>query len=422
MENNILILSFEPFTKEGSNGKTLWSMLEGFNNNCNLSHIFIKNIKPNIDANCRYLLIDESRIVNPFLSSRKICREIYYTPDKTTEKENPFRKGFTKKTPFTMLIRNAVWRLASLKFKFVYKWIEQSRPNTLIILDSDLPFFCDFARKIKRRFGCKIVFYTTENYSLKKMNYMSENLSSKSPIFSLFRRKLFRAHKKLFRETCSEIFLTNSLKDEYMLNYSLNKPSVIYPSSYVAEMPRKASNNQLVFSYCGSLGVGRWETFISFIKEAAKYDCKIVVASYLPKEKEMQLLEYPFIDYLGFVSFERVIEIYKDSDVLLHFESFDELIKEDCKHAFSGKLSDCISSCKPFLYYGPKGNSVSAFLQENKCGFEANDLNALKKILNLFYDNHESVFLYSNNARLTSNKYFNERENTGLMKKIIFDD
>ena len=421
MKSNILILSFEPFTKEGSNGKTLWSLLEDFDNNCNLSHIFIKNITPNIDANCRFLLIDESKIINPFLSSKKLVREVYCSKE-SDKKQQSFKKETKKKTPFTMFVRNALWYMVSLKFKYVYKWIEQYKPDTLVFLDNDLPFFCYFARKIKKRFGCKIIFYSTENYSLKKTNYMSKKLSSNNPIFSLFKRSLFRAHEKLFKETSFEIFLTDSLKEEYMHNYSLNQPSVIYPSSCIGELPMKRLDKEIVFSYCGSLGVGRWETLLSFIQELAHYKCRIIVASYLSKEQEAQLLKYPFVDYLGFVSFEKVVQIYNNSDILLHFESFNKAVNDDCKHAFSGKLADCISSCKPFLYYGPKNNSISSFLKDNKCGFEINDTNSLKAILNTFHDNPEYLFINYNNAKLTSKRYFDKDKNTDLLKRIIFSD
>lgn len=421
MKNNILILSFEPFTKEGSNGKTLWSLLEGFNNICNLSHIFIKNITPNIDANCRFLLIDESKIINPFLSTKKILREVYCSKESYLSRE-PLKKEIKKKTSFTMFVRNIVWYLVSLKFKYVYKWIDQYKPDTLILLDNDLPFFCYFARRIKKRFGCKILFYSTENYSLKKTNYMSKKLSSKNPLFSLFKRTLFKAHRKLFKETQSEIFLTESLKEEYMHSYSLNHPLVIYPSSSIGELPIKCLNNKLTLSYCGSLGVGRWGTLLKFIEVAANYKCKIIIASFLSKEQERQLSKYPFIDYLGFVSFERVIQIYNDSDILLHFESFDELINDDCKHAFSGKLADCISSCKPFLYFGPKNNSISSFLEDNKCAFVTHDENNLKKLFDSFQNNSKHLFVHYDNAKLTSKKHFNKEANTDILKGIIFSD
>ena len=76
MKNNLLILSFEPFNKESTNGKTLWSMVEALQDDFKISQIFIKNLTPNVQGKYRSLLINERNIVKPFISVKKILKPI----------------------------------------------------------------------------------------------------------------------------------------------------------------------------------------------------------------------------------------------------------------------------------------------------------------------------------------------------------
>ncbi len=402
MKSNLLILSFEPFNKESTNGKTLWSMIEGLQFDFNISQIFIKNFIPNVSGNYRSLLVNEENIIKPFISPRKIIKRVDtdLSVYNTNKSDNISKKP--KKSALTMIIRNLSWYLIYLKFKFVFKWIEEEKPDYLFIFDSDLPFFNFFARKIKKKYNCKLIFYTSENYSLKQKNYMNGKYDRKL-IFLLFKNILFKSYKKLFKHTNKEIFLTRSLLEEYSEHYHLNSPTVIYPSSEVERFSPKSREEKIIFSYCGGLGVGRWETLVIFLKTIEKFNnIKIIIASNISNEKEKEILRYKIVDYRGYVSFEEVLNIYKESDVILHFESFDELIAADCKHAFSGKIADCISSGRPFLYFGPSKNAISNFLYKNNCGFQINEINKLNSFINKIIADNKYTYLHYNNAKITS--------------------
>ncbi len=150
MKSNLLILSFEPFNKESTNGKTLWSMIEGLQFDFNISQIFIKNFIPNVSGNYRSLLVNEENIIKPFISPRKIIKRVDtdLSVYNTNKSDNISKKP--KKSALTMIIRNLSWYLIYLKFKFVFKWIEEEKPDYLFIFDSDLPFLTFLHGKLRK--------------------------------------------------------------------------------------------------------------------------------------------------------------------------------------------------------------------------------------------------------------------------------
>lgn len=419
MENNILVLSFEAFSKESSNGKTIWSLVESLSCDNRISQIYIKGGEPNVKGNCRYFFIDEKKLVNPFLKPAKIAKEIKEVRSHSIGGDLN-KKHIIKKTPFTMILRDFLWRINFSKLKkLIFDWIEEQKPKYFIYFDNDLPFLSFLACQIKKRFGCKMIYFTSENYPLKVRNYMNKRYKN-SVIYSLFRKKLFICHSNLFKFTDCEIFLTDSLMKEYSSFFKLSSPHVIYPSSSCKKLPRKTKQEIFTFSYCGNLNNGRWETLLLFLDAIERHkNIKIIVASNLEKEKAEYLKKLSNVEFYGFVEYEEVISIYKKSDVLLHFESFDSLISKDNIHAFTGKVADCISCQKPFMYYGPLGNALSYFLSQNKCGFQAHSKQDLLYLIENFMIDSSFLFSLQDNSEKASNHFFNKAANNILIRELV---
>ena len=132
--------------------------------------------------------------------------------------------------------------------------------------------------KIAKKCKSKIIFYSSENYPFKYKNYT--NLLKKSFLYPFLRRKLFKATKKVAEASESSIFLTDSLKQEFLANFPKMKNAyVIYPCPEMSLLPIKKPSSKLVFSYCGNFGLGRSDTLIKIARILnSAYSNAIVVA------------------------------------------------------------------------------------------------------------------------------------------------
>ena len=418
----VLVVSFDCFNSSSSNGRSLGSLLQ-LTEDLIIYQIYIKNGKPDFIKG-DYCFIDENKLPKKLFNTNKCCH--FFSFNQNSEHNLEFldrncvvKRSFKrKKTPFKMFCRNMVWKLSSISLKKIYSWSLNIKPDYVLIQAGDLPFLFDFGRKIAKKCKSKIVFYCTENYPFKKRNYT--NLKKKSLIYPFLRRKLFRATKHVVENAESLIFLTSSLEQEYKKNYDITgKTYVIYPCSDIAPMPPAPLNDCIIFSYCGNLGLGRHKTLIEIAKILSeKYkNSKFIICGNGNNKEITEIKEIENVNYLGTVSYETVLEIYNISNYIFHVESFDKLIANDSVHAFSGKIADCISTGRPFIFVGPDNLCEYQFLNDTGGALTFNSLDLFRnKVFSGFLESH---FFDLKKQICIKDKYFSKQRTKHTIEEIF---
>ena len=93
------------------------------------------------------------------------------------------------------------------------------------------------------------------------------------------------------------------------------------------------------------------------------------------------------------------------------------MISEDSKHAFSGKIADCIATGRPFIFVGPSKLFEYQFLSETKTAL------VFKSIAD--FDNQINNGVLDNNSFNIENQinakeqYFSKAKTYGLIKEIF---
>lgn len=414
-KKNILIISLEPFSKSGTNGRATGSLFELIFDKVNLMQIFYKDQEPNY-LDIDYLFINEKNVIK---SIYKMCLPYEHVKyiDQSFLTNN--KQSKVTKTPFKQLIRSMIWDWSLIFYKKIYKECCLFNPDYIFVQDADIPALYKLTNTIAKMTDSEIVFYTTENYALKKNNYM--NLYNKNDLFyKIFHKKLFRSQKKFINKCGKYIFLTDSLKNEYINSYKLSpsKCYVIKPYSNCKQAINKIEHVDS-FIYAGNLGVGRLDTLINLVKlfSVAGFSKTINVYAKLNSTQLSLINDNAQINYCGFVNKEVLDERILNSSVLILVESFDPLISDDCCHAFSGKIAEYLSFNKIILYYGPK-NATSDFLSKNNCAFVCHSEEDLYK----FIENIKNTELINEilyNVNKTYTKYFSREANMSIFKKIF---
>jgi hypothetical protein len=164
------------------------------------------------------------------------------------------------------------------------------------------------------------------------------------------------------------------------------------------------NNKTLRFVYAGNLGHERWKSLLKIATEIKLIDNNLLIEVYsgiLPKEAKKHFIIDNGIDFKGAVSYNKVLEIINESDVVIHTEGFSNFTKWDIRHGFSTKIADLLTSGKCFLMYGPKEIACVDYLIKNKVAWVATTGKELKEVLNKIINVENERARYLVNAKKT---------------------
>lgn len=146
--------------------------------------------------------------------------------------------------------------------------------------------------------------------------------------------------------------------------------------------PPKFIDGKIKISYLGGLGHGRDLAIIDVGDVLTNIDDNLHIDVYGPADKDVvkRLSNAKGVSYHGKVSYDKVIDIINESDVLFHVEPISEDYNH-LKYGFSGKIADSVSSGKCFVLYAPKELACSKYIIETGAGWFADNKAKLKEVI-----------------------------------------
>ena len=222
-------------------------------------------------------------------------------------------------------------------------------------------------------------------------------------LFPFFMSQFRKQFKLTMNRVVYAIYNCDPLRQEYDKEFHCPS-STIYTSSTFPYSTEKKDRKGIVISYLGNLGVGRDESLIEVAEalQSINSEIKLNVYGKAPNSQiENRLLTCKGICYKGFISYQEVISVIKQSDILIQVESFSENMKDDLKFAFSTKIADYLSD-----------NNVACVVTNKE------DLQ--KQLKNLIYD-EDLRQQYIERAIVLSRKNHNAQLNGEKFCKIIED-
>ena len=204
----------------------------------------------------------------------------------------------------------------------------------------------------------------------------------------------------------------------YSNHFGSHKGFVIY-NSFAAKAGEDIDRNLCVYS--GNIGVGRSSSLLEvghlitkvFNKKLSIFSTQIGGDDYLKLKNDSA------INFCGSVTYEENLALLNKSLFCLHVESFDDFYLMDTKHAFSGKIPDCLSCGRPLVFYGPKTTTCYRYLSNNKCGFVASNIDELQEAIKHIINNDHCVTDILDNAKKISENNHNKEKNANMFVSII---
>ena len=386
MVNNkrVLVVSNNCFSPSNSNGRTLGNLFHGWPKE-NLAQFCLIAKDPAWDVCNNYYCLEDRTMLIAFKHCKKaVGRKLQIsleTVEPKTKAIETQRRNIGKKTLPKMMLREMVWAFNRWKSKDLEQWVNSFNPDIVVLQFGDNSFMIDIALYIAQSRKIPLVVYNTEGYYFFEKYWYSHS-STDFFLFPLFKYEYHKRVKRLMDYACHSVYLNDELKEDY--DNTFNKQSTVIYNSSSMQMgnPPKFIDGKTKISYLGGLGHGRDLAIIDVGDVLTNIDENLHIDVYGPADEDAlkRLSKAKGIEYHGMVSYDKVIAIINESDILFHVEPISDDYNH-LKYGFSGKIADSLMSGKCFVLYAPKELACSKYIIKNECGWFAEDKEHLRDVL-----------------------------------------
>lgn len=416
----VMIFSNNCFSDTGSNGRTLANFFLNWPIE-NIAQFYIKNEKPNIKVCNNYFRITDSEAIKLFFTGKK--KNIEHPQFNGQKKIENNLKRPMKRTPLNILLRDFIWRSMRWKGKEFDNWIKDFNPDVILLQAGDSPFMLNLATNIAKKNKIPLVIYNSESYYFKKENYMENSVSSLLfyPIFRIYLKKQYR---RTMRYATHTIYISDYLQEAYQKEFNHKSTTLMTVTDYQAK-PRLVNRDIPIFSYLGNLGLGRIDSLIKIANTLQDINKDIFLHVYgntVNEDDRKVLEECKGLRYHGSISYEDVLDVMHDSDVLLHVENFSDFYKKDLQYGFSTKIADSLASERCFFVFAPQEIGFCDYLKKNEAAWVINSEDQLKESLKIIISNVDERNKYINNAKILSQKNHNKEKNGKKFYEIMMKE
>jgi glycosyltransferase involved in cell wall biosynthesis len=396
---NVLVFANNAFSTSDANGRTLGNFFLNWPKKCLAQ--FALRAKDIDTSRCdNYFIVSDRQVLNSFKTGKAAVNA--YKGNNASFASSGETK--IKRSPFTMLMRNLIWKSNRWRGKKFNQWIESFKPDMILLQAGDAPFMYDLALQIAKEKDIPLVVYNSECYYFKDFCYFRNTYSKW--LYPLFRRVLKKSFEKFMEYTSGAVYITQALEDLHKASFRHKSITLMTSSA----LPKENNLHHLpVFPkivYLGNLGLNRHKNLIFIAQTLQKINpaWKVEVYGKVPIQAEQELKNCSGIILKGFVSYEEVIKIQQEADLLLHTEYNDAFYMKDLKYAFSTKIADCLSSGVPFLVFAPEEFTFIEYLKSNKAAFVVTNKQDLTEILKEALLNEEKRNQQVKNALILAQK------------------
>lgn len=420
----VLVISHNCFSTYNNMGITLCSLFSGFRKE-ELCQLYIYPSLPDVDVCNSYYRITDKDI----LRSGVILREAGGPLDmdglkfgkpavfENGEDAAVYRREGNSR-PLIRLLRDTMWRLSRWYTPRLRQWIQAEKPTCIFLAPGYAKFIYDVAMKISEDYKIPIVTYICDDYYFLK-----------EPETALGRLQLRLLQKKtdqVMAGTSHLVAICQEISGCYSRKFGVPASVIMTGAGMRRQQREEKTVDMLTVSYLGNVRCNRWESLAAVGRELERISRETGIPAALDiytSETERcyldSLEEIGSVHIHGFVGGEEFQRVFRNSDLLLHVEAFDEESIDRVKHSVSTKLADSLVSGTPLLAYGPAGIASIQHLVRNDCAFVAASWGALGPELNKALLDPEERKRVAENGIRTAAEFHDQERNSRHLYEIL---
>lgn len=413
----VLVITRAPWRDDNNTGNTMTNFF-GSMLDCEFYNLYFRDQKPLNDIAREAFSISESELAKNLFRKKEVGKIVINDSQTSQLEEKLYSNAKKHSNAFLMFAREVVWSICNWKSKNLNVFLNRIKPDIVF-----MPVFnCFYPHKVlkyvKKQTNAKVIlFHADDNYTLKQFSF--------SPVYWIYRfilRKWVRHSVKL-----SDINYTisNLQKEEYekafRKEFKVLTKSVIFP-----ETPdiKKEYNKVFQLVFTGNINVNRWKSLANIANvlekinaDRVKAQLRIYTGSSITEKMNAALNRGSSSFIMGSVSADKVKEIQKAADILVHVEAFDLKSRLTVRQSFSTKIVDYLAAARPILAFGPKDVASVDHFVKNDCAIVAdNEDDLYDKLCAVISDNNKLNEL-SKKAFECGKKFHNKDDIENMLRK-----
>ncbi|MFP5114107.1 hypothetical protein ACSU64_17235 [Bacillaceae bacterium C204] len=417
----ILVISHNAFDMYNNMGKTLATFFKEYEQK-DIVQLCFHSTEPNIKiCESTYQLTDFD-ILKSIFTIQSHGRIIGFDEIKNSQGISKTSGSYQigkKKTAGKLLLRDLVWKFGNWKSKELINWLDNNKPDVIFFAAGYSMFSSNIAMFIGNKYSIPLVTYFCDDY------YDFSYSSYRGSLTSKVRLKLFRNNiKEVVGQSQELVFINQSMMEKYKNLFGKSGQVIMTPYE-ICQSESKTIKKPLIMSFIGNISGNRWKTLRRIGKELEKINSNglnIVLNIYsITGDQEIisKLSIGNSVIFKGAANAEMVKEIYHESDILLHVESFAPEDVCRVKYSISTKIADCLASNRAFLAVGPSGIASIDYLKENNAAYIIDEENMIENKLNEYFIINDIDDQIIKNAKGLSKKNHDILENSKRLKNIF---
>lgn len=336
----------------------------------------------------KYFQLSEMTMVKSLIGGPRAGRSFNLDPSKYVsrpdikeESHSVYQLFKSASNNFVRLTRDLIWKFGKINIKELRNFINDFNPDIIFSQRMGSVKMCRLERLVKKIADVPIVAYTGDDeYSLNQISY--------SPLYWI--RRFWVRHELKKNIPMYDLFYSMSEEqmNEFRKAFGSNMKFLVKTGDFDKEKIHRQIHNPMVITYAGKLYCNRWKTLamlaecISQINEQGGNFVLNIFTRDKVSSKQRQILNtgvYSFIK--GGVSADELKEVYNNSDILLHVESFDKANSLAVRYSFSTKIMECMSSGCAVMAIGKRDQAGCSYLKRQDAAIVASSQSEILEIL-----------------------------------------
>ena len=398
----VLLLVAEAWRDDSAGGNTINNLFK--NMNAEFAQVYCSADLPQNDVCEHYFQMTDGMAVKSFFNGKPIYKILNI--HNITEAEQSIEHRERKKLKFFKRFRLNIFLFAKSIIWIFCNWKTEELRNFILDFDPDVifapcyafPFQLALTRYVAELTHKKIVTYSgDDSYSLKQIS-----ISLFFWINRFWNRQCLRKTYPYY-----DVFYSMSEDEIHEMSPIVGKQMKILRKGVVVTSydDTRGIHSPIKMIYAGGIYIERWKVLVeigkalrNINKDGIKIRLDIYTANSLSLKQKRLLNDGKNIFVHNVVGKEELDELYHDSDIALHCESFSLKNRLTTRLSFSTKIIDCIASGCAVMAIAWKEQTGLKYLKSHDAAICITNVKKIENVLRDIVTNPDLLKKYAENA------------------------